>query len=217
MDGFKAGSLDGTMPEVAEPRSRAHYGWRLRLLVVSAVLVTAVAVLAIAQTVRYSSASSKGTGATSTSLGFFVPKSSRPVPFSLSPLTSTGKGPPTTLSQLVGKPLVLNLWASTCTVCTSETPALESVARLLGARVTFVGIDTLDVSRSAGLAFAKRYHVTYRLLYDASGSVATGYGVPGLPVTVFVSAGGKVVGENIGALTAKSLRHYLALLFGVGG
>jgi hypothetical protein len=97
----------------------------------------------------------------------------------------------------------------------TETPAFETVARALGGQVTFLGIDTLDTSLHAGLAFAHKYSVTYRQLYDPNGIVATGYGVPGLPVTVFVSAGGKVVGENIGALSAASLRHYLALLFGV--
>lgn len=199
------------MGEVAEPRSRARFGWRLRLLVVIAVLVTGATVLGIVESLRYSSG---GSGTESTSLGFFVPKSAAPVRFSLPPLTVTGNGPKTTLSQLLGKPLVVNLWASTCTVCTTETPALESVARSLGGQVRFVGIDTADVSHAAGLAFVRRYKVTYRQLYDRGALVADGYGVPGLPVTVFVSAGGKVVGENVGALTATSLRHYLAVLFG---
>lgn len=201
------------MTEVTEPASRARFGWRLRLLVVIAVLVTAFTVLGIVETMRYSSA--RPTSANQ-SPGFFTPKSATPVPFSLPPLTGSGKDPNTSLSQLLGKPLVLNMWASTCTVCRAETPALERVARSLGAQVRFVGIDTLDESRAAGVGFARRYHVTYTQLYDPRGIVATGYDVVGLPVSVFVSAGGKVVGENVGALTNATLRHYLALLFGVG-
>jgi thiol-disulfide isomerase/thioredoxin len=200
------------MPEVTEPESRTHTGWRLRLLLVVAALVTGLAVLGVIKTIHYSAAQS---GSSATAPGFFVPKSSKPVAFSLPPLNLTGKGARTSLSQLVGKPLVVNLWASTCTVCTTETPAFETVARAMGGRVTFVGIDTLDESLGAGLAFEKRFHVTYRQLYDSSGIVANGYGIPGLPVTVFVSAGGKVVGENVGALSATSLRHYLSVLFGV--
>jgi thiol-disulfide isomerase/thioredoxin len=199
------------MSEVAERTGRARFGWRLRLLVVIALVVTGVTVFAVISTLRYSSA---GSGAQAARLGFFVPKSTTPVAFSLSPLTATGKGPRTTLSQLLGKPLVVNLWASTCTVCTSETPAIESVARSLGNKVTFLGIDTADESLAAGLGFVRRYKVSYRQLYDPRAEVADGYGVPGLPVTVFVSAGGKVVGENIGALTTASLRHFLAMLFG---
>jgi cytochrome c biogenesis protein CcmG/thiol:disulfide interchange protein DsbE len=200
------------MTEVAEPASRDRFGWRLRLLVVIAVLVTGFTVLGIVETLRYSSARPAVAG---TSVGFFTPKSATPIPFSLPPLTASGQGQKTNLSQLLGKPLVLNMWASTCTVCRTETPAFERVARSLGAHVSFVGIDTLDESLGAGLAFAKRYNVTYEQLYDPRGVVATGYDVVGLPVTVFVSADGKVVGENVGALSDATLRHYVALLFGV--
>jgi thioredoxin-like negative regulator of GroEL len=98
-------------------------------------------------------------------------------------------------------------------VCKQETPAIESVAKALGGRVRFVGIDTLD-ERGAARAFLHKYGDSYLQLFDATGVVATGYGIPGLPVTVFVTAAGKVVGENIGALTTTSLRHYLSLLFG---
>jgi thiol-disulfide isomerase/thioredoxin len=177
-----------------------------------AVVVTGVTVLGIVETLRYTSARPPSSGP---SVGFFVPKSSTPVRFSLPTLVASGAGRKTSFSQLLGTPLVINMWASTCTVCTTETPAFERVDRTLGAQVRFVGIDTLDESRGAGLAFAKRYHVTYIQLYDSSGVVATGYDVVGLPVTVFVSAGGKVVGENVGALSDANLRHYLAVLFGV--
>lgn len=201
------------MQEDTEPANRPRFGWRLRLLVVVAVVVTGATVVGIIETMHYSSATQAESP--DTSPGFFVPKSTTPVPFSLAPLTATGSGPPTSLSDVLGKPLVLNLWASTCTVCTTETPAFASVARVLGARVTFLGIDTLDTSLQAGLAFDKKYRVTYRQLYDPNAVVATGYGVPGLPVTVFVAADGRVVGENIGALTRTSLQHYVKLLFGV--
>jgi thiol-disulfide isomerase/thioredoxin len=200
------------MPDVTEPVSPVRFGWRLRLLVVVAVLVTGFTVLGVIETLHYSPGV---TGSPAVSKTFFQPKSTVPVPFSLGPLTATGKGRLTSLSEMLGKPLVINLWASTCTVCMTETPAFETVARALGGQVRFLGIDTLDTSLHAGLAFERKYKVTYPQLYDPDGIVATGYGVPGLPVTVFVSAAGKVLGENIGALSVASLRHYLDLLFGV--
>jgi thiol-disulfide isomerase/thioredoxin len=201
------------MSEVAAPDTRAHVPWRLRLLIVLAVLVTGVTVYGATQALHYSSAASSKTGATSMlQAGFFTPKSTKPVPFTLSPLS--GKGADMAMSQLLGKPLVLNMWATTCTVCRAETPAIERVARGLTGQVTFVGIDSAD-ERGAAIAFARRYGVTYRQLFDPTAVVVTGYGIPALPVTVFVSAQGKVVGENLGALSTTSLRHYLSLLFGV--
>ena len=207
------------MTEVVSParrvrsgwRRRGGSGWRLRLLVAVAVLITAFTVVAVVETLHFSSAQSSSVP----SLGFYVPKSSTPVAFSLPSLTPSATGPRTSLSDLLGKPVVLNLWASTCDICMSETPAFEGVARAVGDQVSFVGIDTADVSRRAAVAFAHRYGVTYRQLYDPGAAVFNGYGLPGLPVTVFVSSSGKVKGINIGALSAKSLQHYLTLLFGV--
>jgi hypothetical protein len=50
---------------------------------------------------------------------------------------------------------------------------------------------------------------------DVNGVVAGKYGVPGLPVTVFISATGKrILGVNLGALTAASLTSILHKLYG---
>lgn len=182
--------------------------WRFHASIALGVLTIAVAVVAVVQTQHFSSSSSPKDG-----LGFFKPESTKPVSFTLPSLTSPSSQK-TSFDRLLGKPLVLNLWASTCTVCRSETPAIEHVARQLGAQVTFVGIDTLD-TRSAGIGFVRKYGVTYRQLFDGNGVVASGYAVPGLPITLFLSAKGKVVGENIGAMTATSLRHDVNVLFGL--
>lgn len=151
--------------------------------------------------------------------GFHAPTSPRPVAFSLPVLQAATHDPASsgervTMASLRGKPLVLNMWSSFCSVCKQETPAVEAVARRLGTAVRFVGIDTLD-QRSTALAFLHRYHVTYLQLFDNSERVGSGYGIPGLPVSVFISPRGAVVGEYLGALNSKTLGHYLRTLFGV--
>ncbi len=113
------------------------------------------------------------------------------------------------------KPIVMNFWSSTCLPCKQETPALAGVARTLGGRVRFVGIDTVD-ERARAIAFITRYKVSYPIAFDPNGTAANQYGVPGLPVTIFLSPSGKtVVGENIGALTAAKLRSSLHQLYRV--
>jgi cytochrome c biogenesis protein CcmG/thiol:disulfide interchange protein DsbE len=114
----------------------------------------------------------------------------------------------------VGTPMVINIWSTTCTVCVQETPAIESVVRAVGGRVHFVGIDSLDTV-GAAKSFVKRFGVTYQQLFDRSGSVAHAYGIADLPVSFFVSASGKVVGANLGALTVAHLDSDLRRLFGV--
>lgn len=155
---------------------------------------------------------------TQTPAGFYKPSRTMPVAFSLPVLQAAASSPAgtgqVTMASLRGEPVVLNMWSSSCTVCKSETPAMESVARRVRGAVKFVGVDTLD-QRGAGLGFLHRYQVSYLQLFDPAEHVGSGYGIPGLPVTVFVSAHGKVVGEYLGALSTKSLAHYLATLFGV--
>lgn len=151
--------------------------------------------------------------------GFYKPASTRPVAFSLPVLQPATSGSPAgassvTMASFHGDPLVLNMWSSYCSVCKEETPAIEAVARRAGHAVRFVGVDTLD-QRPTALAFLHRYHVTYLQLFDHGERVGSGYGIPGLPVTVFVSARGKVVGEYLGALSSKTLGHYIATLFGI--
>ena len=137
----------------------------------------------------------------------------RPAPtFSLPQLQ--GKGT-IRLSALHGRPIVINFWSSTCTVCTQETPAIAQVARMLGDKVSFLGIDSFD-SRFAALAFINKDRVPYRIAYDPQGSVANNYEVPALPETFFVARSGKqILGINLGALTPRNLMAIVRQLYGV--
>ena len=205
------------MNDVAKaPVGRPPAVLRLRWLVPIAVVATVLVAVSIVQTLHYSAAAKKlaNLPMTGSSVGFFMPKKTTPVGFSLPALTPWNGRSTLALSDFLGQPLVINLWASTCTVCTIETPAMEATARKMAGLVEFVGIDSADQKGPAG-AFVRKYHVTYPQVFDANADVASGYGVPGLPATFFVSASGKVVGENLGALTTNSLTHYLKVLFGV--
>jgi thiol-disulfide isomerase/thioredoxin len=184
---------------------------RLRWLVPLALVVIALVIVSVTQTLHDSVKPAAGDQPT---VGFFQPKDTTPVSFSLPVLQSVPIGRHVSMDSLIGKPLVINMWASTCSVCMSETSAMEAVATRLAGRVNFVGIDTFD-GRAPAMAFVAKYHVTYRQLFDPQEHVGSGYGIFGLPVTVFVTAGGKVVGENLGALDVASLSRYLKLLFGI--
>jgi thiol-disulfide isomerase/thioredoxin len=206
--------MAGTAPAPRRTKSPLS---RLRLAVALAAIVTAVGAFALVEALH----ASPRPAATMTiqSAGFAAPTDSSPVGFSLPVLQRATPAPSrvrssVTMSSLVGHPLVLNLWSSSCSVCTSETPAIESVARRTGRAVKFVGIDTAD-QRGDALAFLRRFHVSYLQLFDPGETVGEGYAIMGLPVTVFVSAHGDVVGEYFGGLNARTLTHYLHTLLGV--
>jgi thiol-disulfide isomerase/thioredoxin len=188
-------------------RRRSPLGAVVLVLVAAVVLSTATLLAArwvIGSHARTTGSESPGTG--------FVLLDHRARPVSLPNLRGSGK---VDLSGLAGKPIVMNFWSSDCPPCKQETPALAGVARTLRGKVNFVGIDTVD-DRAKAIAFATRYKVSYPLAFDPNGTAADEYGVPGLPVTVFLSASGKtVLVENVGALTASKLRQILHQLYRV--
>jgi cytochrome c biogenesis protein CcmG/thiol:disulfide interchange protein DsbE len=193
-------------PGAGQRRARRPIVAVVLVLVAAAVLSTATLLAA-----RWVIGPHARAARTSSGLGYVrLDHAARPV--SLPRLRGSGK---IDLAGLAGKPIVMNFWSSTCPPCKRETPALASVARSLGGRVRFVGIDTAD-DRAKAIAFITRYKVSYPIAFDPNGTAANQYGVPGLPVTIFLSPSGKtVVGENIGALTAAKLRSILHQLYRV--
>jgi cytochrome c biogenesis protein CcmG, thiol:disulfide interchange protein DsbE len=138
---------------------------------------------------------------------------SRPAPaFELPRLKGGGT---VRLSAFRGRPVVVNFWSSSCAPCQKESPAIAQVARAVGGKVSFIGIDTADV-RNAAIAFVKKSHVGYNVAYDPQGTTASLYHVPGLPETFFIARSGKqIIGLQLGALTAAHLTTILHHLYGV--
>ena len=105
--------------------------------------------------------------------------------------------------DLVGRPLVVNFWYSTCAPCKKELPAFAQVHAALGDKVRFVGIDSLGPSQSEE-AFARDKGVQYELLYDPDGELTSAIGVAAFPQTLFIAGNGEIV-KQTGELTADKL------------
>jgi thiol-disulfide isomerase/thioredoxin len=83
----------------------------------------------------------------------------------IAPATLSGPGGPTTLPT--GRPVVINVWLQGCADC---MPAFEAM-RELDARAGLRGVDVVNVAYgSADPAWAKRYGVAQRLVYDEGGA-----------------------------------------------
>ena len=195
--------------------SSGEIGWsrRRRAVAVSFVFVAAAVLSAISLLALHAVAMTPRRDLPTVSQGLGFVRLDRPAQqVSLPNL----RGPGTIdLARLAGKPIVMNFWSSSCYPCRQETPALASEARAVGGKITFLGIDTAD-QRTAAMAFIRRYQVPYQVAFDPNASTAWRYGLPGLPVTFFLSRSGKtVIGENVGALTEDRLSAILRQLYGV--
>ena len=98
-----------------------------------------------------------------------------------------------TLSELRGKIVVINMWATWCPPCRAETPALEkSYEQYKDSGAVILGVDlTNQDSLSDVKAFVREFSLTYPILLDRDGSVSdTLYQIKGLPSTFFVNREG---------------------------
>ncbi|MEX2556932.1 MAG: TlpA disulfide reductase family protein [Actinomycetota bacterium] len=123
------------------------------------------------------------------------------------------------LSDLAGKPSVINFWASWCTFCIEEMPAFQKVYASFGGRVEFVGADLLGVdgeTRAAAEKFARSTGVLYPLIYDDGGLLYAHFSARLImPVTIFVRPDGIVAYRQFGPLSETALRDILAKELGL--
>jgi thiol-disulfide isomerase/thioredoxin len=125
-------------------------------------------------------------------------------------------GAPVPIARL-GRPALINLWASFCEPCREEMPALQAFADELGDRVIVLGVDTSD-RWSAAAAAGEGFGARYPSVFDPHGTLAAALGRNYLPVTLVVGADGAVLATDVGgALTLDRLRELARVHFGIDG
>jgi thiol-disulfide isomerase/thioredoxin len=120
---------------------------------------------------------------------------------------STNDGGTVGTTDLLGQPLVINVWNSTCGPCKKELPAFAAVHAEYGDQVRFVGVNTLDVPE-VNESFARERGVQYELLRDVDGAFTDAVGIATQPVTLFVAADGTIVRQT-GVLDEATLQQYV--------
>lgn len=102
------------------------------------------------------------------------------------------------LTDLQGKAVVVNFWASWCLACKQEHPALvRAHQRYRTENVEIVGVLYQD-SRANALAYLEKHGGGWTQLVDPKTRTAIDYGVYGIPETFFIDPSGIVVHKHIG-------------------
>ncbi len=120
----------------------------------------------------------------------------------------TFEGKDVRLSAFLGKPVVLNFWASWCAPCRSEATALSTVAAAVNDDIVFIGINVRDQEDDAR-EFIAEYNVSYRNVRDVDGQVEAMYSGIGIPMTVFIDSKGTIVRSWLGPLDERRLMAFL--------
>jgi thiol-disulfide isomerase/thioredoxin len=108
------------------------------------------------------------------------------------------------LSELRGKPVVVNVWASWCPPCIAEQPDLNEAADELGGDAAFVGLNIRDSSRDDAAAFVRDLEVGYASIYSSDGTALLPFagtlGPRSIPSTVVLDAEGRIAASVQGRI-----------------
>jgi cytochrome c biogenesis protein CcmG/thiol:disulfide interchange protein DsbE len=112
------------------------------------------------------------------------------------------------LSDLKGKGVVLNFWASWCKPCEEEAAALQAAwLQNKDKGVQFVGVDYLDQDPAAK-RYLDKFQVSYPNGPDLASKISKRYTIRGVPETFFIDPQGKIVScRKIGPLTEGELQQ----------
>lgn len=121
------------------------------------------------------------------------------------------------LSDFVGKPTVVNFWATWCGPCKSEMPAFDTLYKKYGDRVHFLMVNLTDGAQEtiAGAdAFIAESGYSFPVYYDTKLDAANTYGVYSIPMTLFINKEGEILGQHTGAMNEATLENYIENLLG---
>lgn len=116
------------------------------------------------------------------------------------------------VSQLKGKPVLINVFASWCPPCNMEMPDIQAAyEKNKGKNLVIIAVSTDD-----GITEAKQFYSKYNLTMPvvpgstAGMSIGMAYNVTGIPTSIFVDKEGKVVDIYPGMLDAGTLEEKIA-------
>ena len=112
------------------------------------------------------------------------------------------------LVGLHGKPVIVNVWASWCSPCRTETPLLERTWKAHKNDVVILGVGSKDVPSNL-VAFMNEFGVSYPNVFDSSGEIRARLGLRGFPTTYVFGADGRLRTTIVGGLTEQRLAAVL--------
>lgn len=113
----------------------------------------------------------------------------------------------TTVGDFLDRPVVLNFFASWCTPCVAEMPALDAVQQQRP-DVTFIGLAFND-TRSRAQEIVADTGVAYASGLDPDSAIGNSLGILGMPTTFFITADGEFAYQHTGGLSVEQITEHI--------
>ncbi|WP_255507901.1 peroxiredoxin [Lysinibacillus sp. BW-2-10] len=112
-------------------------------------------------------------------------------------------GDPINLSDLRGKIVILNFWATWCPPCRAEMPHMQSFYEKNkdnGVEIIAVNLTALDEGKQAVEKFVNEYGLTFPVVLDENGSVGKLYEILTIPTSYIIDAEGRIFQKFVGSM-----------------
>ena len=126
-----------------------------------------------------------------------------------------GSNESVSLSELKGKPVVINMWATWCPYCVAEMQDIETVYQEYGEEVLFMLINLTDgntETREMADAFIEENNITCPVYYDTDGAAVKTLGIYSIPQTFFIDADGNMMAKVNGMTKYSTLVRGIKLI-----
>jgi len=112
------------------------------------------------------------------------------------------------LSELRGKRVLLNFWATWCTPCREEMPEFQQTAKANGDNLVVLAVNRNEAPDVIA-TFGNEVGVTFPLIANIAGDIGDRYGATSLPITYFINSDGTISSKQMGALSPTLLAKHL--------
>ena len=112
------------------------------------------------------------------------------------------------LSELKGRVVMLNFWATWCGPCAEEIPHLNKIHESLDPYdFELLGIN-LDEDQSKAIHLANKLNMNFPILFDIEKHVSKSFSIDAMPTTIVIGRSGKIRHINRGFKKGYEERYY---------
>ena len=122
------------------------------------------------------------------------------------------KGNQVTLSELKGKKVFLNFWATWCPPCKAEMPDIEKLYQETKDSDLIILAVNVGEDKKTVQDFITKNNYNFTILLDVKGEISQLYQVSGIPTSYFIDTNGILDNGSTGSMPYESMKEFVDAL-----